>query len=151
MRQRHGSAGCPLSAPLPPPGEAAAAASDGSGVWRRGAAGVQTFKCTFAPGAEETIDDAMQVLKQRGEVAPGQLLAIVQSGRKPIWNSKSTHNIQVPPSPHSDIGLPTLPCCCVEGTPNGESNRLRCRFARCRWTPLMKPWMRMCSLATRAR
>eukprot|EP00873_Tetraselmis_striata_P009379 jgi/Tetstr1/429643/TSEL_019541.t1 len=61
--------------------------------------GVQTFKCTFAPGAEETIDDAMQVLKQRGEVAPGQLLAIVQSGRKPIWNSKSTHNIQVRPVP----------------------------------------------------
>ena len=34
-------------------------------------------------------------LKQRGYVRGGQQVAIVQSGRQPIWRSASTHAIQV--------------------------------------------------------
>ena len=38
---------------------------------------------------------AIQELKQRGYVRGGQQVAIVQSGRQPIWRSASTHAIQV--------------------------------------------------------
>ena len=34
-------------------------------------------------------------LKMRGYVKGGQQVAIVQSGRQPIWRSSSTHTIQV--------------------------------------------------------
>jgi len=46
-------------------------------------------------GAEETFDAAMQALVARGYLGPGQLVALVMSGRKPIWRSASTHSIQV--------------------------------------------------------
>lgn len=49
----------------------------------------------FLPDAEDTFNLAMQILKDRGFVSGGQLLALTQSGRKPIWRSSSTHGIQV--------------------------------------------------------
>ena len=38
---------------------------------------------------------AVDMLKERGLVKGGQLLAVVQSGRQPIWRAASTHIIQV--------------------------------------------------------
>ena len=38
---------------------------------------------------------AIAILKERGYVTGGQQVAIVQSGRKPIWRQASTHHIQV--------------------------------------------------------
>jgi hypothetical protein len=38
---------------------------------------------------------AIDELKSRGHVRGGQQVAIVQSGRQPIWRSASTHAIQV--------------------------------------------------------
>ena len=38
---------------------------------------------------------AIAILKERGYVKGGQQLALVQSGRKPIWRQASTHHIQV--------------------------------------------------------
>lgn len=45
--------------------------------------------------AEETFDGAMQELVSRGYLGPKQLVALVMSGRRPIWRSASTHSIQV--------------------------------------------------------
>lgn len=57
--------------------------------------GVVALRTNFSPQAEDTFDRAIQELSQRGLVQGGQLLAIVQSGRQPIWRSTSTHSIQV--------------------------------------------------------
>jgi hypothetical protein len=38
---------------------------------------------------------AIQELKARGFLTGGQQVAIVQSGRQPIWRAASTHAIQV--------------------------------------------------------
>jgi pyruvate kinase len=38
---------------------------------------------------------AIQELKSRGFLKGGQQVAIVQSGRQPIWRAASTHAIQV--------------------------------------------------------
>lgn len=57
------------------------------------------------PHAQPTIDRAIDELKRRGFVKGGQLVAIVQSGRQPIWRSSSTHSIavrQVPRDPEPD-------------------------------------------------
>ena len=40
-------------------------------------------------------DRAIQELKERRFVVGGQQVAIVQSGKTPIWRSASTHVIQV--------------------------------------------------------
>jgi hypothetical protein len=48
-----------------------------------------------AAAAEETFDSAMQELVSRGYLGADQLVALVMSGRKPIWRSASTHSIQV--------------------------------------------------------
>jgi hypothetical protein len=37
----------------------------------------------------------MQALVSRGYLGAGQLVALVMSGRRPIWRSASTHSIQV--------------------------------------------------------
>jgi hypothetical protein len=37
----------------------------------------------------------MQELVSRGYLGADQLVALVMSGRKPIWRSASTHSIQV--------------------------------------------------------
>ena len=57
--------------------------------------GVTTIKTPFAQTADETFERAIEELRLRGHVSPGQQVAIVQSGRKPIWRSASTHTIQV--------------------------------------------------------
>lgn len=41
---------------------------------------------------------AIRLLRDRGHMKPGQLVAIVQSGRQPIWRTASTHAIQAGPS-----------------------------------------------------
>ncbi|GAB4820909.1 hypothetical protein N2152v2_007955 [Parachlorella kessleri] len=57
--------------------------------------GVVALRTHFSDKAEDTFERAIQELKDRGLVRGGQLLAIVQSGRQPIWRSTSTHSIQV--------------------------------------------------------
>ena len=49
---------------------------------------------------------AIGMLKERGHAKGGQLVAIVQSGRQPIWRTASTHAIQVravPQDPAEDL------------------------------------------------
>jgi len=65
--------------------------------------GVEAIYMEFLPEAEDTFEEAMLMLKDRGYVSPGQLLALVQSGRTPIWRSTSTHNIQVRPVPMNTV------------------------------------------------
>ncbi|KAH0978839.1 hypothetical protein GBA52_006016 [Prunus armeniaca] len=43
----------------------------------------------------EFTDDALTVLQKQGMVKEGEEVALVQSGRQPIWRIQSTHNIQV--------------------------------------------------------
>jgi hypothetical protein len=43
----------------------------------------------------ELVHRAVDELKRRGFVDGGQQVAIVQSGRQPIWRSASTHTISV--------------------------------------------------------
>ena len=50
---------------------------------------------------------AIAILKERGYVKGGQQVAIVQSGRKPIWRQASTHHIQVG---CTRTACPALPC-----------------------------------------
>ena len=57
--------------------------------------GVVPLVISFADSAEETFDAAISELARRGYVQPDRLVAIVQSGRKPIWRAASTHIIQV--------------------------------------------------------
>lgn len=57
--------------------------------------GVKALAMEFADTAEETFDRAMELLRVQGYVRAGQQVAIVQSGRQPIWRSTSTHIIQV--------------------------------------------------------
>ena len=57
--------------------------------------GVTALKLDFGPNADDTFDAAIAELKARGLVVGGQQVAIVQSGRQPIWRSASTHAIQV--------------------------------------------------------
>lgn len=49
----------------------------------------------FSDRAEETFERAIAELKRRQLVRGGQMVAIVQSGRQPIWRSASEHVIQV--------------------------------------------------------
>ncbi|KAL4858542.1 Plastidial pyruvate kinase 3 [Chlorella vulgaris] len=49
----------------------------------------------FSEQAEVTFDRAITELKDRNYLEGGQLVAIVQSGRQPIWRTTSTHAIQV--------------------------------------------------------
>ncbi|KAK9863770.1 hypothetical protein WJX84_012254 [Apatococcus fuscideae] len=57
--------------------------------------GVTALYIKFQPDAESTFDMAIQELQARGFLKGGQLVAIVQSGRDPIWRSASQHAIQV--------------------------------------------------------
>ncbi|KAL7146220.1 hypothetical protein ABFS83_06G025800 [Erythranthe nasuta] len=56
--------------------------------------GVCPIYMEFSEGAEETFADALALLKKQGMVKEGEQVALVQSGRQPIWRFKSTHNIQ---------------------------------------------------------
>ncbi|KAJ0466263.1 putative pyruvate kinase [Helianthus annuus] len=57
--------------------------------------GVCPIYMEFADDAEETFANALQVLKNQGMMKEGEHVALLQSGRQPIWRFQSTHNIQV--------------------------------------------------------
>jgi pyruvate kinase len=57
--------------------------------------GAVALSLKFCETAEETFDNAISLLVQLGYLSKGRLVAIVQSGRKPIWRSANTHIIQV--------------------------------------------------------
>ncbi|XP_047057073.1 plastidial pyruvate kinase 2 [Lolium rigidum] len=57
--------------------------------------GVCPVHMEFSDCAEKTFGDACSYLLKHGMVKEGEEVALVQSGRQPIWRSQSTHNIQV--------------------------------------------------------
>ncbi|KAJ6850842.1 plastidial pyruvate kinase 2 [Iris pallida] len=57
--------------------------------------GVCPVYMEFSDDAEETFAMAVSYLQNHGMVKEGEEVALVQSGRQPIWRSHSTHNIQV--------------------------------------------------------
>ncbi|KNA14594.1 hypothetical protein SOVF_105980 [Spinacia oleracea] len=57
--------------------------------------GVCPLHMKFSDDAEETFSKALTLLQKQGMVKEGDEIAIVQSGKQPIWRSPSTHNIQV--------------------------------------------------------
>ncbi|MQL92456.1 hypothetical protein Taro_025074 [Colocasia esculenta] len=57
--------------------------------------GVCPLYMQFLDDAEETFSEALAYLKKHGMVKEGEEIALVQSGRQPIWRSQSTHHIQV--------------------------------------------------------
>lgn len=57
--------------------------------------GVIPLLLKFTDNAEETFDAAMSQLVARGYLSKGQVVALVQSGKRPIWRSAATHTIQV--------------------------------------------------------
>lgn len=57
--------------------------------------GVVALYMRFSEQQEVTFDRALNMLKERGHVRGGQMVALVQSGRRAIWRAASTHVIQV--------------------------------------------------------
>lgn len=57
--------------------------------------GVCPIYMEFLDDAEETFTKALSLLQKQGMVKEGEEVALVQSGRQPIWRFQSTHNIQV--------------------------------------------------------
>jgi pyruvate kinase len=57
--------------------------------------GVCPVLMDFSDDAEKTFGDALSYLLKHGMVKDGEEVALVQSGKQPIWRSQSTHNIQV--------------------------------------------------------
>ncbi|KAE8077812.1 hypothetical protein FH972_016338 [Carpinus fangiana] len=57
--------------------------------------GVCPIYMQFSDDAEETFANALALLKNQGMVKEGEEVALLQSGRQPIWRFQSTHNIQV--------------------------------------------------------
>ncbi|XP_062217073.1 pyruvate kinase isozyme G, chloroplastic-like [Phragmites australis] len=57
--------------------------------------GVCPVQMEFSDDAEKTFRDALSYLLKHGMVKDGEEVALVQSGKQPIWRSQSTHNIQV--------------------------------------------------------
>ncbi|XP_062120283.1 plastidial pyruvate kinase 2 [Humulus lupulus] len=57
--------------------------------------GVCPIHLEFSDDAEETFGKALSLLRDQGMVREGEEVALVQSGRQPIWRFQSTHNIQV--------------------------------------------------------
>ncbi|CAN1264273.1 Plastidial pyruvate kinase 2 [Linum perenne] len=57
--------------------------------------GICPIYLEFSDDAEETFADALTLLKNHGLVKQGEEVALVQSGKQPIWRFQSTHNIQV--------------------------------------------------------
>ncbi|KAJ1388472.1 Pyruvate/Phosphoenolpyruvate kinase-like domain superfamily [Sesbania bispinosa] len=56
--------------------------------------GVCPIYMEFSDDAEETFAKALDLLKKQGMVKEGEEVALVQSGRQPIWRFHSIHNIQ---------------------------------------------------------
>ncbi|CAL5209428.1 unnamed protein product [Lathyrus oleraceus] len=57
--------------------------------------GVCPIYMQFSEDSEETFTKALDLLQKNGMVKEGEEVALVQSGRQPIWRFHSTHNIQV--------------------------------------------------------
>ncbi|XP_057480392.1 plastidial pyruvate kinase 2-like [Actinidia eriantha] len=57
--------------------------------------GVCPIYMEFSDDAEGTFANALALLQKQGMVKEGEHVALVQSGRQPIWRFQSTHNIQV--------------------------------------------------------
>ncbi|KAG9448347.1 hypothetical protein H6P81_014475 [Aristolochia fimbriata] len=57
--------------------------------------GVCPIYMKFSEDAEATFESALSYLQKQGMVKDGEEVALVQSGRQPIWRLQSTHNIQV--------------------------------------------------------
>ncbi|KAF6162101.1 hypothetical protein GIB67_008230 [Kingdonia uniflora] len=57
--------------------------------------GICPIYMDFSDDAEKTFGNALSLLQAQGMVKKGEEVAIVQSGRQPIWRFQSTHNIQV--------------------------------------------------------
>ncbi|KAM0938424.1 putative pyruvate kinase [Dioscorea sansibarensis] len=57
--------------------------------------GVCPIYLQFSNDAEKTFTEALSYLQKQGMVKEGEEVALVQSGKQPIWRSHSTHNIQV--------------------------------------------------------
>ncbi|XP_050254693.1 plastidial pyruvate kinase 2-like isoform X2 [Quercus robur] len=57
--------------------------------------GVCPICMQFSEDAEETFSNALALLQKQGMVKEGEEVALLQSGRQPIWRFQSTHNIQV--------------------------------------------------------
>ncbi|KAM1371928.1 hypothetical protein PS2_041772 [Malus domestica] len=57
--------------------------------------GVCPIYMEFTEDSETSFNNALTVLKKQGLVKAGEEVALVQSGRQPIWRLQSTHNIQV--------------------------------------------------------
>lgn len=57
--------------------------------------GICPIQMQFSDDAEDTFAKALSYLQNQGMVKEGEEIALVQSGRQPIWRSQSTHNIQV--------------------------------------------------------
>ncbi|KAK3014952.1 hypothetical protein RJ639_008112 [Escallonia herrerae] len=57
--------------------------------------GVCPIYMQFSDDAEETFTNALALLQKQGMVKEGEQVALVQSGRQPIWRFQSTHNIHV--------------------------------------------------------
>ncbi|KAK6121860.1 hypothetical protein DH2020_044375 [Rehmannia glutinosa] len=57
--------------------------------------GVCPIHMEFSADADETFANALGLLQKQGMVKEGEQVALVQSGRQPIWRFQSTHNIQM--------------------------------------------------------
>ncbi|QCD94687.1 plastidial pyruvate kinase 2 [Vigna unguiculata] len=57
--------------------------------------GVCPIYMEFCDDSEATFKRALDLLLKQGMVKEGEEVALVQSGRQPIWRFQSTHNIQV--------------------------------------------------------
>ncbi|KAL2334828.1 hypothetical protein Fmac_016041 [Flemingia macrophylla] len=57
--------------------------------------GVCPIYMEFCDDSEATFRRALELLQKQGMVKEGEEVALVQSGRQPIWRFQSTHNIQV--------------------------------------------------------
>ncbi|XP_047967923.1 plastidial pyruvate kinase 2-like [Salvia hispanica] len=57
--------------------------------------GVCPIHMEFSADAEETFTNALNLLQEQGLVKGGEHIAVVQSGKQPIWRFESTHNIQL--------------------------------------------------------
>lgn len=57
--------------------------------------GICPIYMEFLDDAEESFAAALAYLKKHGMVNEGEEVALVQSGRQPIWRIQSTHNIHV--------------------------------------------------------
>ncbi|KAM1070252.1 hypothetical protein PS2_002044 [Malus domestica] len=57
--------------------------------------GVCPIYMEFPEDSETSFSNALTVLKEQGLVKAGEEVALVQSGRQPIWRLQPTHNIQV--------------------------------------------------------